>query len=501
MQSIQSQTLSINQYTIAKIEEYFFRLDQEVELAFTKIDESIDSILFIPFKFEIPQLQTQIPQFVQLSESDFNFTSQILESVSHLIKQMIQNKINKKQQKLNQQEENLLQRDSQINNNQEEYINKNKNFLEEDIDSQQLQNIQFDSILIEGNQENNSKIQKEVIQVDMQQKQQEQQLIINQQVELKLIDDSNQQSGYCFAIVFDTTGQIMISCEYEKIKIWNFEQGRLKLINTYSEHKDTVTCLVYSKVRNNFISGSHDNTIICWQQINQNDWKCSQPFKQHNKTVNCLMLNKQEDQLISGGCNHSIKVWNVDFIKNELNFQYSLDKHSNSVESFSFNSSETILVSCGYTDFIIWEKGAQGKWEFKYRKYVSDSGHKIYLINDQQLLWVTLSVSVDDILVFEIQNGIFQQNINKTIKLNKNNECLDDSYFPIIQNKDKNIILVRHKHYIYLIRQLNYGTFNITVSLDCQNDKIYGTMTNNGQYLVFWDNKQMKYQSYEILNK
>ncbi|CAD8214072.1 unnamed protein product [Paramecium pentaurelia] len=325
--------------------------------------------------------------------------------------------------------------------------------------------------------------------------------MIDKQIELKLIDDSNQQSYYCVAIVFNNTGQIMISCNIKEIQIWNFEQGRLKLINSYQEHKEAVTCLVYSKMRNNFISGSFDNTIICWQQINQKDWMCSQPFKQHNQTVNCLMLNKQEDQLISGGCDDSIKVWNVDFIKNELNFQYSLDQHSNQVHSFSFNSSETVLVSCGYNHFIIWEKGIQGKWEFKYRKDVSDDGRKIYLINDQQLLWVTFRKNIDAIFVFEIQNGVFELNINKTIKLTKNNECDDNLYFPIIYNKDKNIILVRHKHHIYLIRQLNNDTFNIIVSLNCQNDQIYGTMTNNGQYLVFWDNIYKKYKSYEILHK
>ncbi|CAD8117926.1 unnamed protein product [Paramecium primaurelia] len=326
--------------------------------------------------------------------------------------------------------------------------------------------------------------------------------MINKQVELKLIDDSNQQNDSSFAIVFDKTGSIMISCENDEIKIWNFEQGKLKLINTYQKHRGGVACLVYSKLRNNFISGSCDKTIICWQQINQKEWKCSQPFQQHNDDVNCLMLNKQEDQLISGGQDKSIKVWNVDFIKNELNFQYSLNKHSNGVFSFCFNSTETVLVSCGYQEFIIWEKGVQGKWECKYTQDVQyyDCGYKIHLINDQQFLWVTRLKNVDDILVFDIQNGVFQQNINKTIKLTKNNECDDHMYFPINYNKDKNIILVRHKHHIYLIRQQNDDTFNIIASLNCQNDQIYGTMTNNGQYLVFWDNKSKKYQSYEILN-
>ncbi|CAD8117080.1 unnamed protein product [Paramecium primaurelia] len=79
----------------------------------------------------------------------------------------------------------------------------------------------------------------------------------------------------------------------------------------------------------------------------------------------------------------------------------------------------------------------------------------------------------------------------QNFKLIKENEILID----------KNIILVRHKHHIYLIRESNHGTFNIMASLNCQNDKILGTMPNNGWFLVFLDSKYKKYQSYEILNK
>ncbi|CAD8198810.1 unnamed protein product [Paramecium pentaurelia] len=363
---------------------------------------------------------------------------------------------------------------------------------------QKINLIKEKEILIKQNQVNICKKQKEVIQVDIQQ---EQKLMNEKKVELKLIDNSNQQIGLCYAVVFDETGSIMVSCEHEMINIWQFEQGRLKLIKTYQEHIQAVTCLVYSKLKNNFISGSLDKTIISWQQINQKEWKCSQPFQQHSMSVNCLMLNKKEDHLISGGLDKSIKVWNVDFIKNELNFKYSLDKHSNSIQSFSFNSSETLMASCGYDHFIIWQKGVQGKWEFQYKKEVSYYGRKICFINDYQCLWVTQRKDCNNIFLFEIQNGVCQENINKTINLVQNALCDDYLYFPIIYNKDKNIILVRHKHHIYLMRELNDGIFNIIASFNCQTDEIFGTMTNNGQYLVFWDEKYKKYQSYEILDK
>ncbi|CAD8120200.1 unnamed protein product [Paramecium sonneborni] len=339
-----------------------------------------------------------------------------------------------------------------------------------------------------------------VNQMDLKQNNRNEKLMEDNQIELKLIEDSNKQAGYSFQIVFDKTGSIMISSNYEQIKIWNFVEGRLKLQNTYTIHQDNVLCFVYSKQNNNFISGSRDNTIICWQQINQNEWQYSEPFHQHNDEVRCLILNKEENQLISGSHDRSIKVWQVDFIKNELNFLYSLNKHTNHVESLSLNQSETMLASCGVSHFIIWKKNSQGVLEFKNKQDVSP-GYKIHFINDHQFIWVTKSKDIDDIFVFENQNGVFQQNTNKTLKLIQNNQCNDESYFPIIHNQERNLILVRHKYDIYLIRQLKDATFKIYTTIKFQNERVYGTMTNNGQYLIIWENKGEKYISFEILKQ
>ncbi|CAD8108058.1 unnamed protein product [Paramecium primaurelia] len=345
------------------------------------------------------------------------------------------------------------------------------------------------------------KQQADVKKFDNQQNQLEQYQIMDQQIELKLIDVSNQYFHLSYAIVFDKTGQIMISSDETKVIIWNFEKGKFKLNQSYQVHLKDVTCFVYSQQSNNFISGSNDANIICWQQINDKEWKYSQPFQQHNSYINCLILNKQENQLISGGNDYSIKIWKPDFLKNDLTFLYHLDSNSNYIYSISLNQSETIMASCGLTEFIIWEKGLQEKWEFKYKQSIPQIGNKVYFMNNQQLLWVTQNQE-NDILIFELQDGIFNQNSKKTIQLNKNNnKCEDFCYFPIIYNKNKNILLIRHKHHIYLIRELKDCTFNIMASLHIQNEFIFGTITNDGQYLVFWDDKSRKYSSYEIKMK
>ncbi|CAD8172214.1 unnamed protein product [Paramecium pentaurelia] len=481
MQAQQSSSSLIIQYTMSKIEKSFLEIGCQIESSFAEIDEFIDSIFLIPFKYVTHKIESKLklPQFPEFSISEFDSTQQILESLNPLANKIIKNKIEIKEQKKIIEEE--------------EESNKEKNILNKEIDSQYQQIKQSNSI-------ENEK-QKEVIQVENKQNQLEQQLMMYEQVQFQLIDDSNQQISKCYAMVFNKDGSIMITANSNIIEISNFEQGRFQLSNSYNEHTSAIYCLVYSKKTNNFISGCDDHKIICWQQINENEWKCSQPFEQHKNSVNCLILNKQEDQLISGGGDNKIIVWQVDFMKIHLTYLYSLDNHSNSVESLSFNQSETLLASCGYHEFIIWEQGLQGKWQLKYKQDVQYDGYKIHFINDQQFIWVTLDEQINDILVFELQNGIFKQNLNKTITFINNDQCDDDILFPIIHNKDRNVILIRHKYHIYLIRQLNDGTFKILAQLNCQTHESYGTMTNNAQYLVFWDNKYEKYSSYEILYK
>ncbi|CAD8097645.1 unnamed protein product [Paramecium sonneborni] len=73
--------------------------------------------------------------------------------------------------------------------------------------------------------------------------------------------------------------------------------------------------------------------------------------------------------------------------------------------------------------------------------------------------------------------------------------------FPIVYNKQKNVIIVRYKFYIYIIRELNNGQFKIVDQLKFNTNDIYGTITNNGQYLVYWYDEKQFYSTYELLYK
>ncbi|CAD8215440.1 unnamed protein product [Paramecium octaurelia] len=217
----------------------------------------------------------------------------------------------------------------------------------------------------------------------------------------------------------------------------------------------------------------------------------------------CIILNSNEDLLFSGSSDQSIKVWKVDFNQNKLAFLYSLDKHSNIVVSLSLNQSEKQLVSCAYgqNQIIIWERREKDKFEFKYfvKQTIKNYGLKVKFIKENQ--FILIIGDIDKLYVFELKQGVYQEKQDKIIQLITNNEICDQFSFPIIYNKERNLILVRHKKYIYIIREIKDGNYKIEDSLNCDTYVIYGNITNNGQYLVYWDDKNQAYSTYELLNK
>ncbi|CAD8115255.1 unnamed protein product [Paramecium sonneborni] len=195
-------------------------------------------------------------------------------------------------------------------------------------------------------------------------------------VNLNLIDQSVNQENQCQRIVFNSSGSIMVSTNEKIIKIWNFNNGKIELLQNLEQHNGWFNCLIYSRLQDAFLSGSDDATIRIWKLKNNNSWISSLSYQQHTGRVQCLILNQNEDQLFSGGQDNSIKVWQLDFSNDKLIYQYSLDKHKCFVLSLSLNQSESLLVSCGDGDkeIIIWERGIQ-------------NGVQIYCQIIQQLQW------------------------------------------------------------------------------------------------------------------
>ncbi|CAD8173404.1 unnamed protein product [Paramecium pentaurelia] len=327
-------------------------------------------------------------------------------------------------------------------------------------------------------------------------------LNLHHNMNMKLIDNSIKKEATCYAISFNQSGSLMISASNCDIIVWKFEQGKMNEITKSIGHTQTIFCLQFSQKSNSFVSAGADNSIRCWNQINQKEWKSSQSYTQHTNCIDCLILNQSENQLISGGRDKSIKIWKIDFTNNQLTYLYSLDKHTNNVYSLCFNQSEDTLVSCG-EDIIIWKMDNVQKWQFGQvvTKSIQEYGCRLCFINNDQFIWIAGNkVSKDCISTFELINQKYQENFSKELKLIQNDKTGDLSLFPICYVRQNNLMIVKHKYYVYLIKISNEGQLKIITQIKFESNYIFGALTYDGRYLVIWEKVGQKFLVYELNN-
>ncbi|CAD8157782.1 unnamed protein product [Paramecium octaurelia] len=322
-----------------------------------------------------------------------------------------------------------------------------------------------------------------------------------QTIKHKLIDNSIKQTD-CYSISFNQKSSIMVSACQTDIKIWKFAEGKIKEDQTLKGHHSFIYCIIYSKYCDAFLSGSQDCTIRLWKLVQQNEWKSSQPYLEHRNTITCLALNQSENEMVSGSSDNTIVVWKINFIQNELSYLYKLEKHQGTVRALDYNFSSNILVSCGRDkSIIVWQKDQEEKWQFHQivNNKIEDEGMKIKFLKDDQFIWVPQDHKYDFISVFENQNNHFVEIENKKINLIKNEQCNDYWYFPVFHIKERNLIVVRHKFHLYIIGERKNGYFHILDSINCKTWSIYGSLTVNGSYLVYWDNINNSFSVYELI--
>ncbi|CAD8171604.1 unnamed protein product [Paramecium octaurelia] len=316
-----------------------------------------------------------------------------------------------------------------------------------------------------------------------------------QSISLNLIDDSFQQRDFCYALAFNKDNSILITNSENLILIWKFDFGKMELIQSIATHTEDVNCLSFSKKSNNFISGSNDNCLRCWKQISSKEWISSQEFV-CNSYVYTFKLYNDENQLISGSFHGQINMGN------ELKLTQSLDKHTGTVYDLSLNQSETQFISCSKDNtIIVWGKGLNSYWEFKYivKQSINDFGCKVHFINDDQFIWVSGGQeSQDCIFTFGLNKGVFEEIPAAKVQLIKDTSNYDIFQFPIIYQEQQNIMVFRHKTHIYFIQRQQNGQLKICYQLNCQTNVIFGTLTNDSKYLVIKSNSNNKYMIYEV---
>ncbi|CAD8112006.1 unnamed protein product [Paramecium primaurelia] len=309
---------------------------------------------------------------------------------------------------------------------------------------------------------------------------------------LVLKDDQISQEEYCLAIAFNQSGTIMASGCENIIKVWDYNNGKIEVITTLDPDQMQILSLIFSKNSNNFISGSI-NSINMWCTKNDKSW---QNINQICNASYCMILNYDETKLYTGE-NDSISVWDVDFQNQKLEFDQSLP--AKKIYSISLNEEETFLATCCVDKSIhLWEIKCK-TIELYQIIQTHQLGYNLCFIKHNQFIWLPAEqLNINCIYVYDLQNGEFQLQEDKIINLLQDDTCFDSFLFPIVINKERNIIAIRHKVTVYLIQVFQNGKYQIITHKNLKTDEIYGTMTYNGTALILWDNLSRKYQIFDI---
>ncbi|CAD8213273.1 unnamed protein product [Paramecium pentaurelia] len=308
-------------------------------------------------------------------------------------------------------------------------------------------------------------------------------------------DNSIKYDDDCYAIAYNKDCQIVALGCNKQIKIYEFKQGILELLQVLNEHSKWVTTLYFMKKSNELISGDGDGYIKIWSRNNNNQWNCSQTIKAHNDCIRCLIMNNNEDIFISSSDDNTIKFWNK---LKEWMCQQTITDHTFYVFQLSLNDQQNKVISCGLDKqiLIIEYSEYNKKWIVIQNINVECHGYRICFINNNQFIFQP--IQGNKMHVYEMNSVNKQFTKTKDIIIN---ECNGNQggLFSLQFIKSKQLLVNKYDNCVNLMRKAQNEEFIVEQSIQFGNYCIYGQMSDDGEYLITWDksSKEIQIRKYQ----
>ncbi|CAD8084259.1 unnamed protein product [Paramecium primaurelia] len=320
-----------------------------------------------------------------------------------------------------------------------------------------------------------------------------------------IAQNSIKQPEYCQAIAINQDNTlVLVGCEKE-IRVFELIQNKLVQIDILKGHNDSIFTLdFFKKQKNSFISGSRDDSIMIWLYLNEQkkSWSCSQQLVGHTSSILCLIYNQKEDLIISGSDDKTIKFWSYNENCENNNKQLwscfqTIKKHSSYVYALSLNENQTKLISCGLDKLILVMELLKTQYSYSWivlqEINVENDGYRLCFIENNIFAFQPRSYSKMDI--YEITSNSEGQFL-KTKEIDvKGYSQSCDNLFPSKFSNQKCILMIKNGKNVNLIRCGNYCNGNIVSErqfvleqvIEFDDNCIYGTLSDDGQYLLTWD--------------
>ncbi|CAD8163739.1 unnamed protein product [Paramecium octaurelia] len=287
---------------------------------------------------------------------------------------------------------------------------------------------------------------------------------------------------YCCAIAINQDCSILLAGCGNQIKVFDFNQGIIKINQILQEHKDRVFTLNFMKKSCSFISGACDNTIIIWQQSQNNQWISQQILNGHTSYIFCLILNNNEDLIVSGSWDNTIKFW---VKNNQWSCHQTIEDHTSDVYGVSFNQQQNRIVSCGSDNLILIMElqGEHKEWIIIQKISVEQYGYRVCFIDNNMF---ALSIyDKEQISIFEMNsvNRQFTKTRDIHVKCESDGNCL----FPSQYIMSKSLLFSKNGQCVNVIKKTLNGEFVTEQSIQFYTPSIFGVINDDGEYLITWD--------------
>ncbi|CAD8072864.1 unnamed protein product [Paramecium sonneborni] len=304
------------------------------------------------------------------------------------------------------------------------------------------------------------------------------------------------QTQSCWAVAFNKDCSIVAATCDELIKIYEFKQGKLKQIQVLNDHQRRVCNLLFLKKSNQLISGDFNGSILIWSINNNNQWICSQTLKQHDDRIHCLIMNNYENIIVSSSEDKTIKFW---IKQNGWALQQTNTSHKGSVYQLSLIGQKNKVISCGNDKLIlILEYSEQNKrWAIVQNIQVDQYGLRLCFVNDNLFTFQPHKGNL--IHVYEL--NIVSKQFTKTKQISLDQSDGDSIlFFPQQYIKPKQLLVSKHSN-INLIRKIENDEFKVEQSIEFGTNQLYGQMSDDGEYLITWDDKSKEIQIRRYIEK
>ncbi|CAD8101560.1 unnamed protein product [Paramecium primaurelia] len=302
---------------------------------------------------------------------------------------------------------------------------------------------------------------------------------IKQDTKYQLIQNIRESLIYSFSFNHNSsmfaagysTGQIAVfELEIEQIR---------KQQQILNGHKGSVYSLEFFNYKNCFLSGGQDRMILIWA-FESKIWICQQKIDAHSDWISHIIINKNNNLIISSSGDKTIQFWNKD---EQWKCCQTITAHLNTVCSLSLNETEDQLISCSCDSTIKIFEFKNSNWIILQNINVEKLGFRLCFINNFTFVFQSENSLNLSVYKFNQQDGLYH--FTKNVQVQNGENC--SNLFPQKFIKSKNIILNKNGSKVNLIKILPDEEFQLIDAIDFSTRKIFGNMSNDGQYLCTWD--------------